>query len=65
MNNILKAALWYLKNGYSVIPVKNDKKPLLKWEKYQNERATEPDVKGWFEKWPNAMLGVVTGTRKG
>ena len=37
---ILDAALKYEEMGYSVIPVKPDKKPYIKWEKYQAEKTT-------------------------
>jgi hypothetical protein len=58
----IDAALWYLtEKKYSVIPVRGDKIPYIKWEKYQNERATEEEVRGWWKKWPDAMIGIITG----
>jgi hypothetical protein len=58
----IDAALLYLtEKKYSVIPVRGDKRPYIKWEQYQKERATEEEVRGWWKKWPNAMIGIITG----
>ena len=55
-------ALKYLKDyGFSVIPVKKDKKPYIKWELYQKQHATEDEIEGWFKQWPDANIGIVTG----
>lgn len=53
-------ALEYLARGWSVIPVRLDKKPLIKWTRYQNERATEDQIRAWFST-PDVQIGVVTG----
>lgn len=74
---MIEHALEYLKIGYSVIPVKgihyargkneeeiNDdiKRPLLTtWEEYQKRKATNEEIKKWWEKWPDANIGIVTG----
>ncbi|MFA5993847.1 MAG: bifunctional DNA primase/polymerase [Parcubacteria group bacterium] len=63
--NILKEALNYSKQGFSVIPVGEDKKPLIRWKKYQNEKASEKQIKEWFEKFPKANVGIVTGSISG
>jgi len=61
-SKMLTAALYYLNTlNYSVIPVGKDKKPLIKWEGYQKTKATEDEVKAWFDKWPEANIGIVTG----
>jgi replicative DNA helicase len=70
-------ALSYLKKGYSVIPVKSPqmiradlateeiikqcKVPLIGWKEFQNRRPTEEEVAEWFEMWPEANIGIVTG----
>lgn len=37
------------------------KLPLVKWAEFQNRRATEQEITDWFEKWPAANIGIVTG----
>lgn len=61
-----KAANNYLTWGWSVIPIRRqDKRPLVEWGQYQHRRATDQDVKGWFSKWPEANVGIVTGAVSG
>lgn len=63
---MLNEALHYLTLGMSVIPLKpNSKEPLINWKPYQSQRASESEVKEWFQKWPNANIGVLTGSISG
>ena len=64
-NNLLKAALRYQSMGFSVIPVKQNKRPLIAWEKYQTERAPESQIHQWWKKWPSANIGIITGKVSG
>jgi hypothetical protein len=58
----LDAALDYLRRGWSVVPVRAvGKQPLVSWLDYQKKRATPDEVRAWFEKWPSANVGIVTG----
>src|SRR5215471_13525657 len=58
----LEAALSYLRHGWPVLPVDQDsKKPLVEWKPYQTQLPTEDEVKEWFQKWPKANIGIVTG----
>lgn len=59
-DNILQEALTYAGRA-SVIPIGKDKKPLINWKEYQTRKATEQEIKSWFEKWPEANIGIVTG----
>lgn len=60
--NILKnAALWYLSQGYSCVPVKRDKTPLVKWQEYQKKHPTEAEIELWWNTWPDASIAVITG----
>lgn len=64
-NKNLEAALEYLAAGWSVIPTGLDKRPLLAWKEFQTKRATAPEVREWFAKWPEANIGIVTGKISG
>jgi hypothetical protein len=61
----LSSALTYLSRGFSVIPVRPDKTPFIKWEEFQKRRPTEDEIRQWWAKWPNAMIGIVTGSISG
>jgi hypothetical protein len=66
MNGVLESAISYRRRGFSVIPIKpKDKKPLVAWEPYQKERASEETIKHWFTNWPTANLALVTGAVSG
>src|SRR5438093_7115345 len=56
-------ALHYLALGYSVIPVGQDKKPLLRsWKEFQARRATTEEVEHWFNDLNPKGVAIVTGT---
>lgn len=71
MNECLTAALLYESMGFSVIPCnpseeeEKGKKPFIRWERYQKERAAPDQIKEWWAKWPAAMIGIVTGEISG
>jgi len=70
-------ALQYLNQGLSVIPlispamasqklsreafIKKCKTPLVDWKEFQMRRSTEEEISSWFDKWPDASIGIVTG----
>ena len=64
-NQLLKAALWYQGQGYSVIPVGQNKKPIIKWGMYQKEKASQQQIRGWWGEHPSANVGIVTGAISG
>ena len=61
----IKQATNYLSQGFSVIPVGQDKKPLLKWEDFQRRKPTEEEIKKWAESYTNPNIGIVTGSVSG
>lgn len=66
---LLNAAERYLRQHYSVIPIKKDpnpdfdKKALIKWKKFQSEISTINDVKKGLKRTSNSMIAIVTGKR--
>lgn len=61
---MLEQALKYLDYGWSVIPLKG-KKPRIKWKKYQKTKPSRSRVRKWWDRWPEANIGVVTGRVSG
>lgn len=54
------------KQGFSVIPLRRDKTPLLAWQEFQTRRPTDGELEEWFvHRWPEANIGIVTGTLSG
>lgn len=62
-NKLLEIALRALSHGWSVIPLKEDKRPLISWTPFQFRRADESEIRAWFEQFPDTLtaIGVVTG----
>ena len=65
MNAIVTSALEYAAKGFSVIPCQPDKKPFIAWTEYQTRRASADEISAWWQKWPKAMIGLVTGKFSG
>lgn len=66
MTKIIETALKYQEMGFSVIPIRpENKKPLIKWETYQKERADAETIESWGQRWPSMNLGIVTGAVSG
>ena len=60
--SFLNEALRYADMGLSVIPIiPGQKKPMIKWQQYQTQRATKEQITDWWTKTPNANIGIVTG----
>lgn len=59
---MIKEAIRYHKKGFSVIPVNAEsKRPLVKWSRFQKERADRDMIRKWFKQFPDAGIGIVTG----
>jgi len=62
----LRAALGYLARGWSVVPAaERGKRPIVRWQTFEERHPNEPQVRRWFERWPSANLAVVTGAISG
>jgi Bifunctional DNA primase/polymerase, N-terminal len=62
---ILKAALSYVASGLSIIPIKPDgsKAPVLKeWKPFQFRRATEAELREWFDNDAGYGIAIIGGT---
>lgn len=70
-DRMLNAALSYAKKGFSVLPIKpattetEKKMPYVKWLEFQTRKATPEEIKAWWTKFPDAMVGIVTGEISG
>jgi len=62
---ILDAAREYRARNLAVIPVGNDKHPLIEWKRYQGELPHPDQVDEWWFKFPAANVGTVTGKISG
>jgi len=64
-NKLLDEAIKYLNLGFSIIPVGQDKKPLIQWKEFQNRKPTEKEVTEWFSNFNITGIGIVTGKISG
>ena len=63
---VFQTAVDYWKQNLSVIAIRpRDKKPLIAWEEFQTRKADQNEIKSWFDKWPDANIGTVTGQISG
>jgi hypothetical protein len=60
------AAVRYAGYHWSVIPMRvRDKRPMIKWQIYQQRLADMDEIIGWYQRWPTANVGIVTGMISG
>ena len=62
---LLRWALHYHELGWPVVPISEDKKPLIKWKEYQKEEQTIEMIEMWWEQWPTAGIAIITGEISG
>ena len=60
MSSMESWAQYYRQQGLSIIPV-SGKVPLIRWAKYQEEIASEEEIKSWWSLHSQADIGMVTG----
>jgi len=54
-------AISYLHRGWSILPCGKNKIPLIPWRDLQTKFPTEEEVRGWFQQFPDAQVGIITG----
>ncbi|WP_428564413.1 MAG: bifunctional DNA primase/polymerase [Solidesulfovibrio sp. DCME] len=57
---MLNDALNYARRGHPVFPCGIDKKPLVQ-NGFHAATTDEEQIRSWWEKWPNASIGIPTG----
>jgi len=56
----------YLARGFSILPIRNDKRPYLThWKQYQHRRPTSDEVKSWSVNYPDFNIGIINGKISG
>lgn len=66
MTKTLAQALRYRERGFSMIPIRcGEKTPHVAWEQYQSKKPSPELIRVWFNRWPDAGIGVVTGDISG
>lgn len=62
----LEAALGYLQRGWAVVPAgERTKRPIVRWQRFQNEPPSKEQLIEWYQRWPMANLAIVTGEVSG
>jgi hypothetical protein len=52
----------YIKRNFSIIPISNDKKPLVRWKYYQKVRPTNEIIDKWYNQFgPECNIAIITG----
>src|SRR5216684_9332654 len=80
-DSLLDQALAYRARGWPVFPIcrpvaagrceqhgrcpNAGKRPLVRWEPYQERVPTVQEVESWWHKWPTANIGMATGELAG
>ena len=56
----------YYQDGYSLIPLRNNSRiPVVKWKRYQYQRASFEDIFDWYLKFVDINIGIVAGKISG
>jgi putative DNA primase/helicase len=63
VNPLFDYALKYFSLGFSVLPLGvKGKRAVVAWKKYETEKMNINDIDEWWSKWPDANIGIITGT---
>jgi hypothetical protein len=62
LSDVGRAALSYAGRGWSVLPLQaKSKLPLVAWRELEERHAGREEIEGWFRRWRDANVGIVTG----
>lgn len=53
----------YSSKGYPLFPVATDKRPFVRWK--EGATTDQRKLAQWWQEWPNAMIGMPTGSKSG
>ena len=63
LNPLFERAVKYFYLGLNIVPLREKGKvSIVPWKKYQIEKIEIRDVDRWWSQWPNANIGIVTGS---
>lgn len=65
MNELIKSALFYKKNGLSVIATGDNKRAIMQWKEYQSRIADDNEIKDQFEHSKCKGIAVICGQVSG
>jgi len=51
----------YVNRGFSIIPVNDNKLPLISWRSYQNKQPDPEEIYNWYFDYPGFNIGIITG----
>ncbi len=64
--DIGRAALDYVRRGWSVIPIEaRGKRPIVPWQEFQRRIATADEIAAWYRRRPQPNVAIVTGVVSG
>jgi putative DNA primase/helicase len=64
-SQLCRAALYYAKLGWPVLPLRPRSKSPLTKHGYKDATTDERTIRSWWERWPNANVGIATGAASG
>jgi hypothetical protein len=51
----------YINKGFSIIPINDNKLPLISWKQYQNKQPEAYEIYNWYFNYPGFNIGIITG----
>jgi hypothetical protein len=57
----IERALRLVQAGFSIIPIREDKRPCMKWKDYQTRKATSEELQELTHRYQPGGFGIVTG----